>query len=52
VREEIEEACKGGEVEDDDSAVGAARDKDGVGELELADECGMASEDGEAVAVV
>jgi hypothetical protein len=52
VREKVEEAYKGGEVEDDDSAVGVAGDEDGVGELELADERGVASEDGEAVAVI
>jgi hypothetical protein len=52
VREEVEEAFVGGEVEDDDSAVGAASDEDGVGELKLPNESGMASEGGEVVGVV
>lgn len=50
VRTEAMNALDGGEVEDDDAAIGAAGDEAVVGELKLADEGGVALEQGEAFA--
>ena len=50
MRAEAVNTLEGGKVENDDSSVGAASDQSVIGELELADQGGVALKEDKAVA--